>query len=128
MRKFTEKEMEQIWYDAYCAGIDAGSNKIPTPMNVQEADLSGNPVPGSKVYHVPEGVCGFAWVIVKPGNSRFARFMKRRCESKPHYYGGVCHWIRQYNQSYERKMAHAEAFAEVLRKYGINAYADGRLD
>ena len=44
------------------------------------------------------------------------------------YYGGWTIWVGDFGQSYERKMAYAGAFAEVLQKHGIKAYANGRLD
>ena len=33
-----------------------------------------------------------------------------------------------YGQSYEKKMAYAQAYAAVIQKAGITAYAQGRLD
>jgi len=54
--------------------------------------------------------------------------MRKALGTRKAYEGGEELWIRDYNQSYERKMAYARAYAEVLQKSGINATAGGRLD
>lgn len=121
----------QKWYsEAVKAGQEAANAKRPTPMIVAEHT---NPLddnsPILQSWNVPDGVCGFAWVNVKPGNSAFAKWLvKLGIARKDSYYGGVTIWIRDYNQSYERKLAHAEAMAKVLTAYGIRCYASGRLD
>jgi hypothetical protein len=126
--KLTVAEMGILLALAEEKGLAAGLAAIPTPMNVVAGDLAGNPISGARVYHVPEGACGFAWVVIKPGTSRFARYLKKLGKAHKHYYGGVAVWIRAHGQSYDRKIAHARAMAKVLRKAGIDAYADGRLD
>ena len=42
--------------------------------------------------------------------------------------GGYMIWISAYNQSLQKKEAYAVAFAEVLSKNGIRAYAMSRMD
>jgi hypothetical protein len=78
---------------------------------------------------VMSGVCGFAGVNIKPGNGSFARHLKRlglaRTDS---YYGGVSVRVFGYGQSYEKKLAYAAAFADVLKEAGIRAMSMGRLD
>lgn len=75
------------------------------------------------------GACGFAWINVKPGTSRFARWLKQQGLARPDScYGGVCIWISDYNQSILHKEKHAAAMAEVLRSHGIKASAGSRLD
>lgn len=75
--------------------------------------------------------CGFAWVNIKPGTSRFARELKKaeiaRTDS---YYGGVTVWnpSKAYVQSMNVLEAGACAYAAVLEKYGINARAMSRMD
>jgi hypothetical protein len=75
------------------------------------------------------GACGFAYVNVYPGNCSFARRMGMRKA----YYGGAemsagkCGQDR-YDQSYERGMAAATAYAAVLTAAGIKAYPTGRID
>ena len=78
---------------------------------------------------VMDGMCGFAWVNVKPGNSRFAKWLRDNgLARKDGYYGGVTVWVSQFGQSSTRKIAYAGAFAAVLREAGYNACARGRLD
>lgn len=136
--KMSHMEMFDLMSKAEEAGHEAGTNARPTPMHVVErahplGDLLGmsdedNPI--TKRYPpVMDGACGFAWIIVRPGTSRFARWLKETGRGRADsYYGGVSIWISAYQQSYERKIAHANAMAAVLRDAGINAHASGRLD
>ena len=129
--KMEKTRFAKIWEEALGAGLEAGAKHTPTPMIVvQHADPFRDKSSIVKQYPpVMGGVCGFAWVSVKPGTSSFARWLKAaglaRADS---YYGGVTYWVSLYNQSMERKEAHAQAMAEVLRKYGIKAYAQSRMD
>jgi hypothetical protein len=90
----------------------------------------GSPV--KQQWHVPQGVCGFAWISVRPGNCGFAHWLKKQGLSKGRAYGGgVQIWVSQYGQSYELKMAYAQAAADVLKaELGgkVRVYASGRLD
>lgn len=75
--------------------------------------------------------CGFAWVQVKPGNSKFANWLKRNGLARSaSYEGGVKIWIGDYGQSHQRKYTHARAMAQVLReRLGMERiYAGDRLD
>lgn len=91
------------------------------------AQLAGrNAVGGADVMR---GACGFAWVNVKPGTSRFARWLKANKLARPDsHYGGVTIWISDYNQSIYCKELHAVAMARVLQEAGINAWAMSRDD
>jgi hypothetical protein len=73
-------------------------------------------------------MCGFAWVNVRPGTSSFARWLKRADLARRAYHGGLDIWVRQFNQSHERKVAYARAYADVLQDAGVTAYAGDRLD
>lgn len=112
---------------ARAAGLEAGEKSCPRPMVVQEIGVYGDVL---KTYEpVMDGVCGFAWIKVRPGNSPFARYLKAvGLTSGRAYDGGVDIWVRDFNQSYEKKMAYAAAYASILQQAGINAYATGRLD
>jgi hypothetical protein len=135
-RKFGKRELARIFREAEAAGIAAGRDAVPTPMVVfqpragdlfteRESDITR----AVKVYEpVMDGVCGFAEIVIRPGNSSAANFAKARYGASKRYHGGVGIWVSSYGQSYERKMAYAVAFAGILRDAGINAYADGRLD
>lgn len=67
-----------LWSRAKAAGVAAGEAAVPVPMTVGTAKGFGDEIDETQpVYHVPEGACGFAWVNVKPGTSRFAKWLKR---------------------------------------------------
>ena len=127
----TVKAEEKIYNEAREQALKEASNHIPTPMVVvQRSSLFDDSSPIVKEYPpVMNGVCGFAWVNVKPGNSPFANWLKgKRLARRDDYYGGVTIWVSEFGQSYERKMKYAGKFAEVLQKYGIRALANVRLD
>ncbi len=114
------------------AGKAAAKALTPTPMVVgTPTTLFGNEIDYSKpVEVVNDGVCGFAWVNLKPGNSAFANWLKKNKLARPDsYYGGVTIWVSDYNQSMERKSAYAGAFARVLVENGFKrAYSMSRMD
>lgn len=73
--------------------------------------------------------CGFAWVTIRPGTSRFARFLKKNNYARTAYGGGVSIWCNYRNtQSVGLLEAMARGIADVLREAGIEAYASSRLD
>ena len=117
----------KLWADANAAGREAAEACTPTPMTIARVD----PITG-RVLHVyepiTEGACGFAYVTVKPGNSAFARWLKKQNLGHKAYYGGWEVSIFDYGQSYERKAAHASAAARVLRDAGITATSRSVLD
>ncbi len=127
--RMTKEEAATLFAKAHAAGMEAGEKARPTPMQVVQRENPFDPTsPITKRYAPdPEGVCGFAWVNVRPGGSSFARYLKSRgCSAG--YGGGVSYWVRQFDQSYERKLAYAHAFAEILREAGIRAHVESRLD
>lgn len=128
-RKFTPAEAEKVYNDAHEAGLAAGANLTPTPMIVEERENPWDD--NSKVkrsYSVPQGVCGFAWVTIRPANSSYGNWLKKNGKATKAYDGGLQIWVKGFGQSYEKKSAYATAFAKVLRENGIEAQADGRLD
>lgn len=127
--RMKEAECRELYASADAAGKAAADACVPTPMVVVErANLFDDNSPVVKSYApVMDGACGFAWVIVKPGTSSFARYLKKIGYTRDSYYGGINVWVRGYGQSYERKRAYAAAFAGVLRDAGINAYAMSRM-
>jgi len=63
-------------------------------------------------------LCGFAWIIVKPGTSSFARWLvKTGRGSSDHYYGGVHIGIIEYGQFLVQNEEYANFFARELQKY-----------
>lgn len=126
-----DEKFESIWNEAWQAGVNAANKCAVVPMLVGSPTTPlGSQLDYSKpVEFVSDGVCGFAWVQVKPGTSSFAKWLvKEGFARRDSYYGGVSVWIGDYNQSMQRKEAHASAMAEVFRKHEINAYCMSRMD
>lgn len=115
-------EFSEIYGKAHEAGLKAVESLEITPMIVTD-------VRGNKIDTVADGPCGFAWVNVKPGNSKFANWLKKNNVARPDsYYGGVTIWVSAFNQSMTKKSAYASAFADVLVKNNIKAYSSSRYD
>jgi hypothetical protein len=137
--KLTVADMKALVARAAEAGEKAYRDAIPTPMVVYTpknmmASLmggdDGGADPNEPVYNVPEGVCGTAWVNIKPGGSRFARFiLKEGLGRSDSYRGGVNLSPAKIcgdrgSQSLTRWEAAAHAIADVLRDGGITAYSE----
>ena len=110
----------QHWDGAWQAGVKAAHEEQPRVMRVY--DEAGN-----LIDRVTEGPCGFAWLNV-PGNSSFGRWLKKQNIARPDYPTGLCVWISAYEQSHDRKAAHAYAMARYLQQQGIECSARSRLD
>lgn len=129
-------QFADIYNQAVNAGKAAMQAACPRPMIVGTPTTPlGNDIDFSKpVEIVMGGVCGFAWVNVKAGNSAFARWLvKQGLARKDSYYGGVTVWVFEGGQSMELKQAYAYAMAAVLHAnagtLGIkSAYAGSRMD
>jgi hypothetical protein len=105
----------------------------PTPMAVYEtAGLSDAPKPGGRSWYVSEGVCGFAWVVIKPATSSFAKYLARNEIGYKAYDGGwvlpMHYFIAGMSQSLERAEQAAYAVAQELRNNNINCFATSRMD
>ena len=112
-------------------GMAAGNGCTPTPMVVgQPTTPLGNDIDYSKeTYYVSDGVCGFAWINIKPARGKFVKYLKDNdIGRKDSYYGGYTIWVSGFGQSLDRKSAYARAFAEVLNENGLTAYAMSRMD
>ncbi len=74
--------------------------------------------------------CGFAWVNIKPARGPFVNYLKGQSIGSLAYGGGWQIWnpSNHSTQWMDAKKAGADAFAAVLNKYGIKAYADCRMD
>lgn len=139
-----KQDASKILAEAEAAGEQAGKAVVPAPMVVeQHVDMTDDNSPVAQAWLVPDGVCGFAWIVVKCTNTASRSFINQLKKAglatsdvnerggavfRPHYHGGFAMYVHYGNQSYERKTAYASAFAEVLCKYGINAYSGSRLD
>jgi Fe-S oxidoreductase len=101
-------------------GREAALAVVPIPMGI---------IDGAQTWIVEDGVCGFAWINVKPAYSAVAKaLVAAGLARKDGYEGGVTVWVSDYNQSITRKEAYARAFAKVLQDAGIRAYASSRMD
>jgi hypothetical protein len=126
-------QFKAIFEEARQAGLAAGQAITPRPMIVTRDSMSIVTSSGQRPildrdYVVPDGPCGFAWVVIRPGNSPAANYAKKNLNAHKHYYGGMEIWVSDFGQSMARKEAYAEAYAEVLRKHGIQASAGSRMD
>ena len=129
-RKLRYAKFEEAFNEANRAGFAAGEKSKPVPMVVSEhANPLNDASPVKNQWFVESGVCGFAWVKVRNGNSSFAKWLMKNKLARKSYYGGVEISISAHGQSMERKEAHAREMARVLiEKLGIEAYADSRMD
>jgi hypothetical protein len=126
--KFTQNACKLIYNEAYAAGIKAG-NEVGVPkFIVGDAIGLSQEIDYSKPTYVLDGLCGFAWVDIFPARGSFVTFLKSQGIGDKNYKSGYGIWIKEFGQSVDRKYAFAQAFAEVLTKYGIRAYAGSRLD
>jgi hypothetical protein len=124
-----EIALDSIFYSAHNAGNAAVTQTAVTPMIVsQQANPLNDNSETINQWVVNDGVCGFASVIIKPANSKFAKFLVANSLARKAYSGGVSMSIRDFNQSLTKKEAYAEGFAKVLRDNGINAWVDSRMD
>jgi hypothetical protein len=99
------------------------------------------PNEGQKEWNVPDGVCGFAWIKIRPATQAFAKWIKKEKDvatvllqnavnvpKGAAYDGGIDLWVSAFGQSMERKEQYAAAFAEVLRSHGIKCSMGSRMD
>ena len=121
---------DAIYAKAHKAGLEALAQCKPTPMVVkQHRNMLDDNSPVVKSYLVPNGVCGFAWIALRPATSAFARWARdMNYAKKDSYAGGLIFWVREGGQSLELKNAYAQAFAKALQAAGFNAYAQSRID
>jgi len=125
------KTPQEIYSEAHSAGLAAGHGCTPTPMVVgQPTTPLGNDIDYEKdTYYVADGMCGFAWVNIKPARGKFVKFLKDNdIGRKDCYYGGYTVWVSEFGQSMHRKENYARAFTSVLRENGLTAYNMSRMD
>ena len=106
--------------NALAEGIQAGNEVIPIPMQVIGRDQS---------FVVEGGVCGFAWLEIRPARGPLVTYLKKSGQGYYSSYSrAYIYTIHQFGQSLTRKEAMADRMAEYLRKCGYNVYANFRLD
>ena len=122
-------QLDSIYKAACKAGFEAVKNANVVPMLVsQKANPLNDASETVQEWYVEDGVCGFASVIVKPANSKFANYCKRIQLGRKSYTGGYAIPIHDFNQSLQKKEAFAHAFSRVLNENGIDAYVESRMD
>jgi len=131
----TKKERQEAMFKdlfekAHEAGTAAAFLTQPVPMVVEEhRSMLDDASPVVKQWYVPGGVCGFAWVSIKPANGPAAHYAVKNCGARPDsYYGGVSIWVSDFGQSMQIKEAYAQAYARVLADGGVKAYPMSRID
>ena len=124
-----KRECARIYKEAYEAGLLAGKD-ADTPQFVVGSPTTalGSDIDFSKKTYILDGLCGYAWVNISPARGAFVTYLKSIDVGRKGYYGGFEVSVREFGQSVDRKYAFAQAFAEILGKYGIQASAGSRLD
>jgi len=121
-------EFVQLWAQAETAGKLAAANVKVKDYLITSVDFLNKPIANAPQY-VMNGTCGFAWLIIKPANSRFGKWLLAGgLGRKSSYEGGVRVSIYQYGQCMEQKEAHAHAMSAVIAAAGLRCYADSRMD
>lgn len=123
MPTITKKNIEHglNFENALAEGIQAGKEVVPVPMQVIGSDRS---------YIVEGGVCGFAWLEIRPARGPLVTYLKKSGQGYYDRYNRcyVFPMNGYFGQSMTRKEAMADRMAEYLRKYGYNVYANSRID
>jgi hypothetical protein len=126
-KTITEACFNAVLHLALHEGDKAYNACVPQPVVFFQAGT--DPAKGERV---DDGLCGFAWVTIKPATSAFARWLKKQVNDQYRIhkgcYGGLEMWPANRSQSHERKRAWAEAVACRLRAADLNAHAGDRLD
>ena len=101
-------------------GRKAGLDETPIPMAVFGREAT---------YVVEGGVCGFAWIEIRPARGPLVTYLKKAGMGRYDSYNRCYRFnIHDFGQSMTRKEAMAFAMAEHLRKCGYNVYAGSRID
>jgi len=135
-----QEKKEALYLDIFNAAMEAGNKAareaVCVPMVVsQHQNMADDNSPIEKQWYVADGVCGFGWVEVHPGNCAFAKWLVKTGRGrsggrKGSWYGGGVHiWSPLRTQSMTRNEAWAHGFAKVVHEImGIKIYAQSRID
>ena len=115
--------VSELLKQAEAAGLKAGLEVSPNPVTFKDTHTG-------QTYDSAEGSCGFAWVNISPARGKFVNYLKKIGKGHKSYRGGWDYWVssQELGQSIIRKEAYADAFAKVLKEWGINCYSMSRLD
>lgn len=130
MAAMLKSECADLFKMAHEAGMIAGEAARPMPMHVVEHanPFDDNSAIVRRYAPVMDGICGFAWINIRPARGAFVNWLKSQDKGHKGYHGGYDVWVGAFGQSLERKQAYAHAFAEILRENGIKAFAYSRMD
>ncbi len=119
-----------LYKQAHQAGMQASRDARPEPMVVaQHANVLDDSSPVVKTWDAPEGVCGFAWLVIRPGTQGFARWINRNNKGKSStYHQGTMVFAGGRTQSMERNQAYVRAFGKVITDAGIKCQSYSRMD
>jgi hypothetical protein len=108
--------------DAFTVAMLAGNAANPTPMAVY------NPASGA-THIVSDGVCGFAYVTIRPRTCKLARFAVDCGWRSNSWHKRIELSIQEFGQSLARKEAFAEAFTKRMHELGHPEVSwDSRID
>lgn len=125
-----EKIWEQIIEASKKAYADAEAN-LPE-FEIVETDIFGNRI-SDRSYKM-QGLCGFAWVKIKPARGKMVSWLKKNNIGKTDSYaGGYMLWVggdipAGSTQAIQTKEAIASAAVKILQENGIRAWKESRLD
>jgi hypothetical protein len=117
-------QFDELYAEADCAGLAAVRELIARWARNDSRVVGLDPL--ASIYIPGEG-CGFASIIVN-GNSPFGRWAKRCKGWERQHPSGVGVSVARFGQSENRKTVYGRAFAEVLRRSGIDARCESRSD
>lgn len=128
----TGKCFEEVIYNlAVWHAETASKNIVPHPVRWGSAktifDTEIDPDEPSWVED--EGLCGFAWVTIRPARGEFVKYLKSRGIGHKNYTGsGWTINTTTHDQSFERNEAWANSFCATLEEYDIHSTVTTRLD
>ncbi len=134
---------KKILEDAFKAGNKALEECTPRPMVVcQHQDPLNDSSAITHQWHVPDGVCGFAWVVISritESNKKFIADLKklglcadnknpnRDAPIQPRT-RGYSYWVSEGNQSMGKKEAFAKGMCAELEKHNIDCHWGSNID
>lgn len=118
--------MELVFRNVY-RKADLAGEKAAIAADEQMLEIAG---------YQPFPACGFAWIVIRPGNCKFANWLKKEKSASKHYNGGVSLWVSKFGQSHDKKKAYARAFADTIENEliltqilpNMTVHAGSRLD
>ena len=73
--------------------------------------------------------CGFAEVVIRPANCKFAKWLVSEGKASKRYNnGGVGIWVDLFGQSMVAKETYARAFNDVVVDAGVKSGYNSRMD